>query len=100
MSRITFAGSLTAALLALGSSALAETNHDIGETQQVESTSVPIIGGTLVPTAAKWPDTVAVLGATGSCTGTLIAPDVVITAGHCAPVNPTQVKLNTLDYAG
>jgi len=56
-----------------------------------------VIGGTVVP-AGKWPDAVAVLGAQGSCTGTLIAPDVVITAGHCAEVNPTQVIANTTNY--
>jgi secreted trypsin-like serine protease len=58
----------------------------------------PIIGGTNVP-AGKWPDTVAVIGAQGMCSGTLIAPDVVLTAGHCAEVNPTQIIANTIDYA-
>src|SRR4030095_12862362 len=58
-----------------------------------------VIGGTEVP-AGKWPDAVAVLGAQGSCTGTLIAPDVVLTAGHCAEVNPTQIIANTTTYKG
>jgi secreted trypsin-like serine protease len=58
----------------------------------------PIIGGTNVP-PGKWPDTVAVVGAQGMCSGTLIAPDVVLTAGHCTDVNPTQVIANTTDYA-
>jgi uncharacterized protein (TIGR03382 family) len=45
--------------------------------------SAPIIGGTAAP-AGKWPDTAAVLwGGDAACTGTLIAPTVVITAGHC-----------------
>jgi secreted trypsin-like serine protease len=57
-----------------------------------------IIGGTASP-PGKWPDAVAVLGAAGSCTGTLIAPDVVLTAGHCAAANPTRVIANTTDYA-
>ncbi|MBA2542280.1 MAG: trypsin-like serine protease [Deltaproteobacteria bacterium] len=61
-------------------------------------TMTPVIGGTAVP-AGKWPDTVAVLGQ-GACTGTLIAPDVVLTAGHCADMQPTQVIANTLDYSG
>lgn len=56
-----------------------------------------VIGGTVVP-AGTWPDAVAVLGAQGSCTGTLIAPDVVLTAGHCAEVNPTQIIANTTNY--
>jgi endonuclease G len=46
----------------------------------------------------KWPDAVAVLGPQGSCTGTLIAPDVVLTAGHCAATNPTRVIANTTNY--
>jgi len=62
-----------------------------------EPTSEPVIGGTTVP-PGKWPDAVAVLGAGGSCTGTLIAPDVVLTAGHCAEVNPTRVIANSLDF--
>ncbi len=58
-----------------------------------------VIGGTAVP-AGRWPDAVAVLGAQGSCTGTLIAPDVVLTAGHCADANPTEVIADTIDYNG
>jgi secreted trypsin-like serine protease len=57
-----------------------------------------IVGGDIAP-AGKWPDTVAVLGATGSCSGTLIAPDLVLTAGHCAGIVPTTVVANTTDYA-
>ncbi len=60
--------------------------------------STPVVGGTPVP-PGKWPDTVAVLGAQGSCSGTLIAPNVVLTAGHCAEINPSQVIINTTDYA-
>lgn len=58
----------------------------------------PVIGGTQVP-AGKWPDAVAVLGQ-GSCTGTLIAPDVVLTAGHCEGATMTDVIANTTDYNG
>jgi secreted trypsin-like serine protease len=61
--------------------------------------TVPVIGGGMVP-PGKWPDAVAVLGATGSCTGTLIAPDVVLTAGHCANINPDQVVVDTTNYNG
>ncbi len=43
----------------------------------------PVIGGSAAP-AGKWPDAAAVLwGGDQACTGTLIAPNVVITAGHC-----------------
>ena len=34
----------------------------------------------------------------GTCTGTLIAPDVVLTAGRCVELAPTEVILNTRDY--
>jgi len=50
----------------------------------------PVIGGTNAP-AGKWPDVAAVLykQSDGSdqqmCTGTLVAPTVVLTAGHCDP---------------
>ena len=43
---------------------------------------LPVIGGT----AADFPDLVALRDASGTllCSGTLIAPDAVLTAGHCA----------------
>jgi secreted trypsin-like serine protease len=84
MSRVLFASPfLLAPALAFASSGASDPSQ--------------VIGGTVVP-AGKWPDAVAVLGAQGSCTGTLIAPDVVITAGHCAEVNPSQVIANTTNY--
>jgi secreted trypsin-like serine protease len=50
------------------------------------NTSSPVTGGTnAVP--GKWPDAAAVLfpvdGEVPLCTGTLVAPTVVLTAGHC-----------------
>ena len=57
----------------------------------------PVVGGTTAPDG-KWPDAVAVLGSKGSCTGTLVAPDVVITAGHCSEIDPSIVIANTTDY--
>lgn len=90
MSRI-----VVASLLALASSAAADPAGT--PTTSVGATSAPVIGGTAVP-PGKWPDAVAVLGAQGSCSGTLVAPDVVITAGHCAEVNPTQVIADTTNY--
>jgi endonuclease G len=57
----------------------------------------PVVGGTLAK-AGEWPDAVAVLADDAACTGTLIAPDVVLTAGHCIGVNPKVVIVNTTDY--
>lgn len=92
MLRIGFAASLFAfATPAFASSGDHAPSPDL-------DTVVPVIGGTAVP-AGKWPDTVAVLGQ-GACTGTLIAPDVVLTAGHCIDMTPTDVIINTTDYAG
>ena len=73
-----------AVVLALGGTALADA---------------PVIGGTSALLGA-WPDVAAVLfndgtGDTQECTGTLIAPTVLLTAGHCDPsVDPT---IGTLD---
>jgi endonuclease G len=46
-------------------------------------TEAPVIGGSSAA-AGKWPDATAILwSGQQECTGTLIAPNVVITAGHC-----------------
>lgn len=85
-----------ASVLAIASPVAAET-HGVPDTG-IDPTdpSAEVIGGTAVP-PGKWPDTVAVLGQQGSCTGTLIAPDVVLTAGHCAE-GMTNVIANTTNY--
>lgn len=93
MSRIGIAGTLLAVAIPASASPL-----DEGTKPQPLQTTSGVIGGTQAP-AGKWPDAVAVLGAQGACTGTLIAPDVAITAGHCAEVNPTTVIANSTDYA-
>ena len=59
--------------------------------------SQPVVGGSMVP-PGKWPDAVAVLGPKGTCSGTLIAPDVVLTAGHCAGIEASEVVVDTTNY--
>jgi secreted trypsin-like serine protease len=57
-----------------------------------------IVGGSSVP-RGRWPDAVAVFLQDGLCTGTLIAPDVVVTAGHCIDGTPREVVIDSVDYA-
>jgi secreted trypsin-like serine protease len=56
-----------------------------------------VVGGTEVP-RGKWREVVAVIGHFGTCTGTLIAPDVVLTAGHCIDASPYEVAVDSIDY--
>lgn len=67
-------------------------------TTAVYAGTAPVVGGTGVP-SGKWPDAVAIIGKTGTCSGTLIAPTIVLTAGHCSEINAQQVIANTTDYA-
>ncbi|MGE0404629.1 MAG: trypsin-like serine protease, partial [Kofleriaceae bacterium] len=86
-----------ASLLVPASLAAAETRSGISDLRVADGPGNEVIGGSAVP-AGKWPDAVAVVGAQGSCTGTLIAPDIVLTAGHCADAGLTQVIANTTNY--
>ena len=61
------------------------------------SLSTPIVGGTDVP-PGRWPDVVAVIGDLGACSGTLIAADLVLTAGHCIGIEPKTVVINSIDW--
>jgi MYXO-CTERM domain-containing protein len=61
------------------------------------SSTLPVVGGTTVKPGV-WPDAVAVLSQTAACTGTLITPDVVLTAGHCIETEPVVVVVDTVDY--
>ena len=56
-----------------------------------------VVGGEVVDDDV-WPDTAAVYYRSGvDCTGVLVAPDVVLTAGHCIGGIQT-VKLDAADY--
>ncbi len=57
----------------------------------------PVVGGTSVP-AGAYPDVALVIAPMALCTGTLIAPDVVLTAGHCIDTDPKEVLLGSIDY--
>jgi secreted trypsin-like serine protease len=85
--------SLVLAVFAVPTIALAEDGGGTTEAVRTSETTKAVIGGSAAP-AGKWPDAVAVMwsGEQG-CTGTLIAPTVVVTAGHCVPSDdlPNQV---------
>jgi secreted trypsin-like serine protease len=70
------------------------------EVKQVAATATPVIGGTNAP-QGKWPDVAAVnFAGSQGCTGTLVAPTVVLTAGHCVtPPAPDSVLLGTASLA-
>ncbi len=77
------------ALFALPAIAAAE-NGDVSDEPHVQTSEShqAVIGGAAAP-AGKWPDAVAVMwGGQQACTGTLIAPTVVVTAGHCIGNDP------------
>ena len=60
--------------------------------------NAPVVGGTAVP-AGEFPDVVLVIAPRALCTGTLVAPDVVLTAGHCIGEMPKEVLVDSIDYA-
>jgi secreted trypsin-like serine protease len=59
--------------------------------------STSVVGGEPVK-PGEWRDAVAVLSDGAACTGTLITPDVVLTAGHCIESDPVAVVVGTVDY--
>jgi len=63
------------------------------------SLDAPVVGGTDVEPGA-FPDVVAIVGADGSlCSGTLLAADLVLTAGHCIGGDPIEVIVGSVDLA-
>ncbi len=66
----------------------------------IASAEAPIIGGHDAE-AGKWPDVAAVNDSAGDqgCTGTLIAPTVVLTAQHCLDINPSAVVIGATSLA-
>ncbi len=58
----------------------------------------PVVGGSNA-TEGLWDDCAAVyFGNEVGCTGTLIAPNLVLTAGHCIDRSISKVKLATTNY--
>ena len=86
--------SIGIALTLVPASALAEDGGATSSTPPLTSSrDQAVIGGSAAP-AGKWPDAAAVLwGGQQGCSGTLIAPNVVVTAGHCVLADdpPDQV---------
>lgn len=82
----------TATVTALAAAAVPAC-AELDEPVAVERSEV--VGGQNAP-AGKWPDVAAIL-AQGQqfCTGTLIAPTVVLTAGHCNDPELTHVLVGT-----
>ena len=70
----------------------------VGFADDTGANAPPVVGGGPAP-SGKWPDVAAIVfsGNSVGCTGTLIAPDVVITAGHCVG-GITHVILDSTNY--
>ena len=95
MHRLAVLAALTAApALAVASPGAGGSSHP-----ELGTISQPVVGGSMVP-PGKWPDAAAVLGPKGTCSGTLIAPDIVLTAGHCTKIEADEVVIDTTNYNG
>lgn len=77
--------------LTLAALVLSTTTSFAGSIEQ------PVVGGTTVA-LGKYPDVALVVAPMALCTGTLIAPDVVLTAGHCIDTDPKEVLIGSVDY--
>lgn len=77
--------------------AFADAVADQPAPPSVEPEPEMIVGGMDSP-LGNWPDTAAILyNGQQQCTGTLIAPTVALTAGHCAEggITPTSILIGT-----
>jgi len=73
----------------------AESTGTLGETRPTIGNTSSVVGGSDAP-LGKWPDAAAVLfNGQQACTGTLIAPTVAITAGHCDDSALTSILVGT-----
>src|SRR4051812_35558048 len=80
---------LVAICMALGCSS------EPGEGEPLASANAPIFGGQLA-TTCQWPTTVLLNG----CTGTLVHPLIVTTAGHCGTNHRTATFGETRNSPG
>ena len=89
---------MTTALFLFVASALAGATGDRDHPERPNTAGpVGVVGGAPVADGS-WPDAAAVYwGDSVSCSGVLVAPNVVLTAGHCEG-NLTWVTLGTSDY--
>jgi len=79
MRRSVVAGSVFAGLLALSLGCIDADSEPVA----TGSTEQPILGGTAIA-RGQFPTVVAVVVGQGSlCTGTMVAPDLIVTAAHC-----------------
>lgn len=87
--------SVALACTLIPSFAIADNNQDEAPAPAPTAGPEEVIGGDDAP-LGKWPDTAGILfGGQAQCTGTLIAPTVVLTAGHCNSSDLSQVLLGT-----
>lgn len=92
----TFTNTSSLRAMAVIAFALVSTTASLSRAASVD---VPVVGGTAVERGA-FPDVVAVVGADGSlCSGTLIAADLVLTAGHCIEGDPIEVIVDSVDLS-
>jgi endonuclease G len=87
---------LVLATVTLPRHALASNSQEYGEIEETAWTET-VVGGSQV-SPGQWPDAAGVFfaGELG-CTGTLIAPNVVLTAGHCITADIDKVLLDSID---